>query len=404
MNPNEKPTVAMPHVDPNVAARNPAAARYAAEVAARQGKTPPPPKYQEPRGGGEAPPIPLLNSPFVEGMPMADQARSQRTSWTGAPLDPQMKDMSRPPEGFFTASAQPTPPATTGLANSDLLPELAHQDPMFVQGHGSQFAVNQHPSLAQKYGVIRNGRMIPPQMLNTGRPGLTGKTVEGLEALQAFNAQRRSAESGDTTAEHAAQEGPGGAAARVANTAGSEDVTPVSKSEVEQAVKNMDEFDFNTFREMMMKDLLNNDEQRKIIEERVTPLDLSDLIINGRVKQVLPIIPGKYEPEIQSVSADEDLALKRLLMKESELLNAPDRYMLDKYSLMVIALGLVAINKKPLPTHLDSDGNWSDELFWAKFNRIMKFPFHMIASVGVHYYWFDIRVRKLFVVERLKNG
>lgn len=327
---------------------------------------------------------------------MSDQARAQRVGQT------ESHGSSFPPEGIFPR--QPTPPATTGLANSDLLPELAHQDPMFVQGHGSQFAVNQHPSLAQKYGVIRNGRMIPPQMLASGRPGLTGKTVEGLEALQAFNEQRKNAESGDMAAQQASQEGVGGAAARAANVSGSDDVTPASRTEVEQAVKNMDEFDFNTFREMMMKDLLNNDEQRKIIEERVQPLDLSDLIVNGRLKQVLPIIPDKYEPELQSVSAEEDLALKRLLMKESQQLDAPDRYMLDKYSLMVIALGLVSINKKPLPLHLDKDGNWNDELFWAKFNRVMKFPFHLIASVGVHYYWFDIRVRKLFVVERLKNG
>lgn len=389
MSTTEKPTG--PYIDPALAARNPAAAKYAADVARRMSGRAEPSKYQEPRGGGEAPPIPLLTGAFVEGMPMADQARAQR------------QQVSQAPEGFF-ATPTPAPVVQPGVLNSDLLPESARQDPMFAKGHGEQFAINQHPSLAQRYGVVRNGRLIPPQMLNTGRPGLNPKTVEGLEALKEFNERRKNSESGDEAAAQASEDGVGGAAARVANVSGSTDVKPANKEEVEQALKNMDEFDFNTFREMMMKDLLNNDEQRKIVEERLQPLDLSDLIMAGRIKQMLPIIPEKYEPEIQSVSADEDLALKRLLMKESQSIDAPDRYMLDKYSLMVIALGLVSINKKPFPGHLDANGGWSDELFWVKFNRIMKLPFHMIASIGVHYYWFDIRVRKLFVAERIKNG
>ena len=66
--------------------------------------------------------------------------------------------------------------------------------------------------------------------------------------------------------------------------------------------------------------------------------------------------------------------------------------------------GITRINTTTLPTHLDQGGNFNDELFWKKFNRVLKFPFHMLASIGVHYYWFDVRVRKLFVAERLKNG
>ena len=381
-----------PYIDPSVAARNPAAAKYAQQARARMDAA----KYTEPRGGSESPPIPLLHAPFAEGMTMADQARVQRNTG-GAPPGGTLY----PPQ---SSAAPPPMPSDLGLMTGDLLPETAHHDPMFQQGQGANFAVNQHPSLAQRYGVIRNGRLIPPQQLVTGRPGLSNKTVEGMEAIAAFNATRQKAESGDAAAEQAAQDGAGGAAARYANTAGSEDVAPTRKEEVDQAIKNMDDFDFNNFREMMMKDLLNNDEQRVIIEERCKPLDLTDLIVNGRVSQVLPIIPGKYEPEVQSVSATEDLALKRLLMQESKNLNAPDRYLLDKYSLMVISLGLVAVNKRPYPSHLDAQGNWNDENFWNKFNHIMKLPFHLIASIGVHYYWFDIRVRKLFVAERIKNG
>jgi hypothetical protein len=98
------------------------------------------------------------------------------------------------------------------------------------------------------------------------------------------------------------------------------------------------------------------------------------------------------------------LALKRLLMLERKSIEAPDRYLLDKFQIMTVACGLRSVNKVLLPDHLDKDGNFNDEMFWQKFNRVVKLPFHMIASIGVHYYWFDVRVRKLFVAEKLKNG
>jgi hypothetical protein len=289
-----------------------------------------------------------------------------------------------------------------GILNNDILPEAARSDPAFREGHGSMYAVNQQ-GLAHKYGVIRSGKHVPPQELETGRPGLKGKTVEGLEALATFNKQRAAAESGETAAEKSSDEG---LASQTATLAGGDakPVTQEQKAAVESAMKNMDEFDFNAFREIMMKDLINSDEQRKIVEERIKPLDLSQLIMDGRATQLIPIVPDKYEPTFQSFTGQEELALKRLLMHERKGIEAPDRYLLDKFQLMTVALGVIKVNNTVLPGHLDEHGDFNDDLFWKKFNRVMKMPFHMLASIGVHYYWFDVRVRKLFVVEKLKNG
>lgn len=381
-----------PYVDPRVAPHmaSPAAIAYQKSLEAR--------RAAEPRGGAPMPPIPRLDAPHQDGMTMADQAIAQQGQY--AP-------MGAPQGTIFTPEAMGHALAPKGgLLNTDVLPEQARQDPQFREGHGSMYAVNQ-PALAHKYGVIRSGKHIPPQQLDTGRPGLKSKTVEGLEELAKFNQQRRDVESGDVAVERAASEGIAGQAAKLANPSGEGDVKPVTddqKKEVENAIKNMDEFDFNAFREIMMKDLINNDEQRSIIEERVKPLDLSELIMNGRVKQHIPIITGKYEPTFQSFTGEEELALKRLLMDERKGIEAPDRYLLDKFQLMTVALGIDKINTTQLPSHLNQEGNFDDALFWKKFNRVLKFPFHMLASIGVHYYWFDIRVRKLFVAERIKNG
>jgi hypothetical protein len=174
--------------------------------------------------------------------------------------------------------------------------------------------------------------------------------------------------------------------------------------EARKRLESMDDFDFAAFRQAMMKDLLNNDQQRDLIESRLDPLDLTDLIIKGRIKQIVPVVPVKFEPEFQSMTAEEDLALKRLVMEETKSLGAAAPYMVDKFSVMSAAAGVVAINKKPLPSQLDANGNWDDEAFRKKFNLFVKFPFHMIASIGVNYFWFDVRVRKLFVAEKIKNG
>lgn len=380
-----------PYVDPSVAGRNPAAASYARQIAERMGG--------EPRGGAPVP-IPPLNMPHQPGMTMADQAAQHRPQpgqpFEGGIVTPFSVD---PAQAVSAAAAQ-----GRALLTSDLLPEAAKQDPMWQEGHGSMYAVNQ-PHLAQKYGVIRNGQFVAPQQLQTGKPGLKTQTVEGLKALQDFNQQRMAAATGDTAAERAAEAGPVGLG-NTAQLAGesSAPVTDVDRRAAEEALQKMDEFDFNAFREIMMKDLLNNDEQRVIVEDRLSPLDISDLIVNGRIVQLIPIRPRQYEPELQSLTGEDELALKRLLMEDRKNLGAPDRYLLDKYNFMTIACALRAINGTVLLDYHNEKGEFDDRKFWAKFNQVLRMPFHMLASIGVHYYWFDVRVRKLFVAEKIKNG
>lgn len=98
------------------------------------------------------------------------------------------------------------------------------------------------------------------------------------------------------------------------------------------------------------------------------------------------------------------MALKRLVMIESRGLEVSERYLLDKFSLMTLVAGLYTLNNNPVPDFHDKDGHFEEDLFWTKFKSITKYPFHMLASIGVNYFWFDIRVRKLFVADSLGNG
>jgi hypothetical protein len=147
--------------------------------------------------------------------------------------------------------------------------------------------------------------------------------------------------------------------------------------------------------------LLNNPERRKLIESRLEPMNITDVILHGEVRQDVPIDPKKLIVTYRSVTGEEDLAVKRMMFGEE----GGDRYMMDKFTLMQLSLALVAINSEPLPTHL-KDGKFDETKFLAKFEKVLKFPIQFLADLGIQYLWFDERVRDLFVgsTEALKNG
>lgn len=378
-----------PFVDASV---SPQALAYARSMADR--------RYQEPVAGGPTPPIPRLDMPHHEGPPMtmADHARAQR----GIAQHPQP-----PLPPMIEASAPQTPPAPY-LLPTDTLPPEARQDPAYLPGMGSGYASAQ-PELARKYGVVRNGQHVPPQMLGSPasaeRPQagrLRQETIAGLQKIG--EAQQRAAAA---EAETGSKDSPAGAATRIGMPGGGEPSTEraLSPEELRKALSQLDEFDINQLHHMMVKDLLNNEEQRKIIEERLEPLSLADLVSQGFVVQRVPIIPGEFEPSFRSLGGHEDLACKRLVMEEARTLQSvEDPYLLDKYAFMGLTCALYALNGKPIPDHLDENGKFNEELFWKKFNHVMRLPLPLLASLGVNYFWFDVRVRKLFVAKNVKNG
>lgn len=374
----------VPHVDPRVT--NKSVQDYAKRMASKSG----PQKYSVPVAGGKNPPIPRLDQQHVDGLTMAAAAEAQRG------------------QQQMPSIVEPSMPQGPQLQPNDQLPPEATQDPTFQQGFSSMYATSQ-PHLAMKYGVIRNGQRVPAQMLQPGfregQGGLSPKTIEGLQAIHKLNEQSQragevQAQAADTAAEDAAKMGVAGAARTLGTP-------PKVNDDVRKGMENLDAFDIDGFRTMMAEEMLNTEEQRKLIEERLQPLSIGDLVMQGYVQQIIPIVPGSFEPELRSLSSEEDLACKRLIVGEAKGLDVQaDRYLLDKYAIMGMTCALVKVHRTlpPLPSHLGEDGNFRDELFWVKFNKVCKLPLPMISSLGVHYFWFDVRVRKLFRVERLKNG
>lgn len=389
-------------VDPAV---NPKAAAYASGMVARAGQRGGLPKYVEPVGGPPSPSIPRLDAQVQQGRTMAEQAEESNSS---APE--LMAQMATQRQGSIVepigASGARRP--VLALQPGDILPEEAQAHPAFRSGQGALFAMNQ-PELAARFGVIRNGVRIPPQALTAGPAGqLRPETMQGLRDLEELRAKQGL--SNEKEAEKEVEEGTAGHSAKAGRPLGKgKEATAEEQKKVEEAIEAMDSFDYDSLRQAMNRDVLNNPDQREIIEARCKSLDIDDLILRNRVSQDVPVIidaNGKIRFVVRytSMTGDDDLALKRLIMTESKSVEVNDRYLLDKFAFMSLSCGLTAINNNTVPSHLNKEGEFDETEFWKKFHWVMKRPLHMLACIGVNHTWFEMRVRKLFVAEKLGNG
>jgi hypothetical protein len=227
-----------------------------------------------------------------------------------------------------------------------------------IPGIGSAYYHNQP-------GAKQLDQQTAPQYQNPVRPegGLSAQTAEQLAAVAKANA-------------------PTAAPAQPAEEPGEDD----------------DFFNYDEFGKRV-KDLLANKERRDSIESRCEPMDLMDLIINKEIRQVVPIVPGKYYPTFRTMGGDEDLEVKRLLSSE----RGSSTYVLSKMTLMNLTCGLYALNGKVLASHQDKDGDFSKEAFDVKFKSITKYPMQVLTDLAINYTWFDERTKKLTVIENIKD-
>ena len=306
---------------------------------------------------GGVPPVripPLDADPLPGGGSMSSQASalSDPTNPLSPAYSPELAQMAARQGGPFA-----------------LLSEEATQDPNFRPGVGSRIAANQ-PQLRQQPATAGDNR----------KPILRQETVADLEKLAEF---QKTAEDIQQKELKAAEE----AAAKQAE----EDV--MKGPAPYQSDVTLSEDDWN---------VLNNPSRRKEIESRLAPLAIEDIIMYGEIQQEVEVVPGKTKYKFRSTTGEEDLAVKRMMFGET----GGDRYMLDKFSLYNLALGIVSINNMALPTHLNDKKRFDETLFLKKYEVMMRFPVQLLGDMAVQYMRFDQRVRRLFVnsAEALKNS
>lgn len=333
---------------------------------------------RQPHGG--APPVkvpPLGAEPLKSGGSMADQAEVLRdpTSPLSPTYNPELAMMTKngPPPGAPRMS--PGGGVKEKGGPFSLVDEEATQQPGFRPGIGSMYQANQ-PGLQAE---VPDGY----------KPKLSENTQESMRTLAEFHA---AAERQQTMAKE-----------------GSSDPDKEVREKQAKQLENPLDGDSELFKEMqeMLDDpaqwnILNNPRRRKDIEGRLEPMDITDVILHGEVRQTVDIVPDKLSVVYRAVAAGEDLAVKQMMFGES----GGDRYLMDKYTIMQLTLALVSINGDDLPTHLNDKKKFDESRFLTKFDKVTRFPVQLLADLGIQYLWFDERVRKLFLggTDELKNS
>jgi hypothetical protein len=335
---------------------------------------------RQPHGGAPPVKVPPLNAePLTTGGTMAEQAEILRdpTSPLSPAYSPELAMMSQ--RGGPPGSPRMAPGGGVQEEGGpfSIVGADAPQQPGFRPGIGSMYQGNQ-PAL-KKQQIAQDGY----------KPQLSEETRQTMQTLAEFQAV---AERRQTMPQEKASD-------------------PQKETRKQQAAQLEQQLssDVDLFKELQdvlddpaQWNLLNNPTRRKEIEGRLDPMDITDVILHGEVRQTVPIVPNKLEVSYRSVSGDEDLAVKQMMFGES----GGDRYLMDKYTIMQLTLALVSINGEELPTQLNDKKKFDETKFLVKFSKVSRFPVQLIADLGIQYLWFDERVRRLFIggTDELKNS
>jgi hypothetical protein len=292
-------------------------------------------------------------------------AKRKRIPVGGAPI--QMPRLDQLPPAMQQANAQAVRSAQRVLTQEER--EQLITNGQFHPGVGSGYAANQ-PAMGYAMPKDQDDAELPIDPKLVPRPpgsGLRPKTVADLEAVAAANSSSK---------------------------ANDEDLKKINKE-----IDEIDEvFETNEFGERV-KSLLGNKERARAIESRCKPLALEDLLLYSSVQQTVPIVPGKFEPTFRSPQGDENIEILRLMSS----LRGSEDYIMDMLSLYRLTAGLFALNAKPLPNHLDKNGDFNEEMFKAKNKIILKMALPILADMSVNFNWFSRRVQKLTVIDDIRS-
>ena len=145
----------------------------------------------------------------------------------------------------------------------------------------------------------------------------------------------------------------------------------------------------------------DNPRVRRSIESRCNEIDFSELVLNGRVTQRVPIIEGKLEIELQSLTGKETFWIQR----EAEKAALSDMTIASWAGYARLAMSLVSINGNKMPGYI-KDGEIQKPGFEAQLDSVMGHSEITLRVLLTNLSWFMDRVEGLLDndFELLKNG
>lgn len=165
-----------------------------------------------------------------------------------------------------------------------------------------------------------------------------------------------------------------------------------------EGVKVRDELDGVLYRDSSF----DNKKVRRAVEARCTEMDFGDLVLTGRVSQVVPVLPKKLTFEFQSLTGAESYWIESRAQTEA----TTDWGLRSWVVWAQLTLALVSVNGTKFPNHINKDGDVDEKLFNEKRQRVMRLGAKVLDIAVTNMNWFNDRVDRIFHddFEQLGNG
>lgn len=148
----------------------------------------------------------------------------------------------------------------------------------------------------------------------------------------------------------------------------------------------------------------DNPRARKEVEKRCKPIDFGMLVVDGTIRQEVPIHPEHLVVVFRTIPSDEKMYMDEVWSEETA--DKAPVVQGNSYALYQLALALVSINGRDLPPlKKDDKGNFVKETLYKKVAKLKPLPEDVVNVLSCNHAWFRDRVtRSMRVVEPLKNG
>jgi hypothetical protein len=179
---------------------------------------------------------------------------------------------------------------------------------------------------------------------------------------------------------------------------------PKTKKALEESEKDLVDvpFEFGAIHDARAKML--SDKRRAVIEKRLDPLQIEDMVVNRELVQTIPIVPNKLLLTLRTFNQREHLFCLRYVYK----IGGSQLFVEELLNTCKLVCALFAVNNALLPEHRVNIGERNEEVdedkFEDKMYHVASFPVQLLADFSVQMIWFNARVTRLLSLDNLKNG
>jgi hypothetical protein len=184
--------------------------------------------------------------------------------------------------------------------------------------------------------------------------------------------------------------------------------TPPTETAAQRIADSVDELELARISQRIQKDAINNEEERKAVEERIKArgyeMSIEDGLTTGIYTQIVPIT-DTFTVHYRSLAPQENREIRLWLWNLADEDPRLENLLNEMYGMALIVAAVTQIQGHKLPEHFSREGEnkFDHDVFTLKYGLLDTYPSPMIHAIGVHANWFDQRVRRLFTTENLQD-